>query len=261
MRFRLATSRLLAVALLAASRQASAAPPSCTDVEDDPTLLACSCLQDDGSGNPTLVPTPDRCADMLGGERMLVRADDLVLAQPDELSANPAEWVSQNTIYQTKALASNPDYGDFDSTGTTYVVNHPACSVTGAPSTPQRTRMGRLFDTPNDFLVTLSSPDDDDAQDCNPSDGSTNLVVHIRDVRTGQTWIPMHVATAAVKFAQLAVADFDLDGFDDIAVMTVDKIVIATAAASAPRRPTPATAVLRISRRSGARPRPGCGRA
>jgi hypothetical protein len=224
-----ATSRLLAVALLAASHPASAAPPSCTDVQGDPTLLACSCVQDGGSGNPTLVPIPDRCADMLGGERMLVRADDLVLAQPDELSANPVEWVSQNTVYQTKALAANPDYGDFDSTGTTYVVNHPACSVTGAPSTPQRTRMGRLFDTPNDFLVTLSSPDDNDAQDCNPGDGSTNLVVHIRDVRTGQTWIPMHVATAAVKFAQLAVADFDLDGFDDIAVVTVDKIVIATA--------------------------------
>lgn len=223
------TSRVLAAALLAASPPASAAPPSCTDVQNDPTLLTCSCVQDDGSGSSTLVPIPDRCADMLGGERMLVRADDLVLAQPDELRANPVEWVSQNTVYQTQALASNPDYGSFDSTGTTYGVNHPACSMSGASSTPQRTRTGRLFDTPNDFLITLSSPNDNDAQDCNPGDGSTNLVVHIRDVLTGETWIPMHIATAAAKFAQIAVADFDLDGFDDIAVMTVDKIVIATA--------------------------------
>ena len=97
---RLAASSIFSVLLLLFAFPALADLPTCFDVDNNPSLFTCSCLKTDSNGDLVLdtngdtipVPTPDRCGDMLSGQRNIIRADDLVLSLPAKLSSNPVEW-------------------------------------------------------------------------------------------------------------------------------------------------------------------------
>ncbi len=218
-----------AAVLLLATSPALADPPSCSAVDADPSIFTCSCVDTASNGTQTLVPTPDRCGDMLSGQRTLIRADEIILAQPEKTSTSPVGWATESLLYDTMPLSSNPAYGDFDTTGTLDVVNNPACEMTDAPPTSQRVRTGRLFDTKNDFLITLTTPNAVTADDCNPTDGSDNLEVHLRDLVTGDEYTPISFNATQAKYAQIAIADFNFDDFDDIIILTYEKVVVATA--------------------------------
>ncbi len=88
------------------------------------------------------------------------------------------------------------------------------CVVRPPVPAPVMTRFGRLFNLPNDVVVTLAPKATASGTNC--EDGDTDLKVFnfptgIEPITTGLGFKP--------GFTRMAIDDFDLDGFDDVFII------------------------------------------
>jgi hypothetical protein len=177
----------------------------------------------DASGNPT----PGTCPDMLQGQRIIAGGDWFAL--DNTFSASGGTEVSRR-IYATTQGTTIPQLASTSQTGSASSVA--PCFPTQGPF-PQHTRLARLFNTQNDMEVTLLPNADDTGalnSDCTGTQSSVNnLQFQIRDnLDTGNNTRPPLTNSGGTprrvdpRWTQLAVADFDFDGFDDIFFMSAE---------------------------------------
>jgi hypothetical protein len=215
---------------------ARADTPMCEEVTSTIVTCTCECEQDSkynacvGQAGGTLAPTPNNCPDMLQGRRVLSGGDALLVPDPTKAGApSDTSMIGQLLLYPTEELTSNPGLGMVDGT--------PAFSA--APTLPCRpgngidiafpmqSRFARLFNLPYDMQVTLRPSTDSAAidTDCN---GELELVVSSSN-GGAPTVGDLPVETTKAQWVQLAIADFDYDGFDDIVLINIDSIETFTA--------------------------------
>lgn len=185
------------------------------------TLLAASAVP---SWAQSLADTDD----VLDGTRYLVRADDLVLADPyaypDNLSptATQAWYFNLHTddgiISSGEGIAGTP-------------IVRPPCQANPPDSTPfpQQTQTMRLFDLPNDVIVTLAPSVTTSGFGCGNGQPN-NMTFYVYDPKTNtQSTTPVGNAGMTNGWLHSAVADFNGDGFDDLFVLSSQWAYVVTA--------------------------------
>ncbi|MCP4626921.1 MAG: hypothetical protein GY850_25940, partial [bacterium] len=224
----------VAMAVLVFSPGARADTPMCDDVVNNPTIVTCTCICEASSSFPgcqgldenTAAPTPNRCNDMLHGRRVILRQDWPIIENPFPESGG--------TNVNRKAYKTNPGSAPLVS-DTPYSTPQfdVACTTDGAQIAntpfPQRTRMARLFNTPNDWMVTVAprpSPElePDCWNDIDPNTGNTppNFFFYLKDVKEGTDITTEFTNQHNVRWVQLAVDDFDYDGYDDFFFLNIN---------------------------------------
>jgi hypothetical protein len=227
---------MMAAAMMAFASGARAETPTCNEVFNDPTIATCTCICEAGSSFPgcfnaatnAQVPTPNQCPDMLQGRRVLSRGDALLASDP-VIGGSTTDVKA--LIYGTENDPDDPGIGVVDpsprfSDSTTV----PCTGIEGQPF-PQQTRHARLFDLPYDMVVTLrpTTNSSNSNSDCTVSTGA-NLVLDVTSPNSGAPNVPETSFTRSSQYTQLAIDDFDYDGFDDIVFVNRGSIRLFTAA-------------------------------
>jgi len=210
--------------------------PMCNDVARDPTIATCTCTcesnsrfsecQGKSAGDPA--STPGQCPDMLQGRRVLSGGDALLVADPFQNSQGNNH--TRSLLYPTTNDTSNPGLGVPAGSPINVVDQSVNCKgVTGQPF-PQQTRFARLFDLPYDMIVTMRPVTTGSiASNCNATSSAPNLALDVRSHVSGAPTVPFLENTFNSEWMQLAIDDFDYDGFDDIFFLNVDSIQMVTA--------------------------------
>jgi hypothetical protein len=148
--------------------------------------------------------------DVLNGRRNIGRADDLVIARP--VAETPKITRQKNLIATFGAKSWNTSW--------TMGYIEKSFSHWDQPDWPypQQTRIARLFEQKNDVLVMIAAHDGP----------SNDMAIYVED--------RLHEQNSFVTLFNLnsywltaAVADFDIDGCDDILVMNGEKAFVVTA--------------------------------
>lgn len=162
--------------------------------------------------------------DVLEGQQYLVRADDLVVADPYPL-ANSHTQVQYFSLDTESMLITTSD-----SVQATAIIDA-ACVSTSPENTPfpAQTQPMRMFNLPYDVVVTLAPSVTASGSGC--SNGAANgMDFYVKDPITNATYINS-VGSAGITnhWLQTAVADFDGDGFDDLFFSSDTWTYVATA--------------------------------
>lgn len=156
--------------------------------------------------------TPNPCysnvQDILSGKRRLLRDDDLFIT-----TINPASGYQHVTSLTSKLTPGTPAGSNVTGTSESCVYILP----------PQA---GKLFNTPYSFQVAIH-PTAAAGSSC-AANGQPNLAIYITDLNNSanNTVFPL---TDTVERLYFALADFNLDGFDDIIVMNAAHYFILSA--------------------------------
>ena len=146
-------------------------------------------------------PDFSNVTDILGGQRHLLRNDDLVLDVAPALTLNP--FLSQGLN-----ITAGPPF-DFESSNCPGVL---------------QSRVGRLFNTPRDSIVTLAG-----TASAGPGcTGGSNLALYIHDPEDRSNKSQTDLTTNA-NFSQIALADFNGDGYADIIFLNQGSASVLTA--------------------------------
>lgn len=164
--------------------------------------------------------------DVLDGQRYLVRADDLVLADPALVNPDtPVTRVSYFELNTDDMVITNSE-----TVGAT-TLDTPACAANPQESTPfpQQTQTMRLFNLPNDVIVTLAPSSGTSGFGC--ASGQTNNMTFFIDDPHGGSSYSHEVGSPGLTNGWLhsAVADFNADGFDDLFVISDKSAYVVTA--------------------------------
>jgi hypothetical protein len=210
-------------------------PPDCTDVQNDPGISTCTCtctadstfLACLNASSGAVVPSPNSCPDMLQGRRVIARGDWLVVDNPSTISGGFEE---NRKVYSTKEGSSNTTIELSGNPKSTYQSDVP-CSPSQGSTFPQHTRMAHLFDTPNAMMVTIRSDESAVKSNCQSIvAGQPNMLVVVQDeVTPSNETVTSMDNEKNPKWNQVAVADFDYDGFDDLFYLIPDAAQIYSA--------------------------------
>jgi len=166
--------------------------------------------------------------DVLEGTRYLVRADDLVVADPsayvalDGSNATHATYFRLNT--EDGLITSSEDVAATPITSASCAANPPASTPF-----PQQTLTMRLFDLPYDVIVTLAPSSGTTGAGC-ANGQPNNMSFYIDDpITQARQTIPVGNAGITVGWLHSAVADFNGDGFDDLFVLSSQWAYVVTA--------------------------------
>ncbi|MCP4577967.1 MAG: hypothetical protein GY846_16960 [Deltaproteobacteria bacterium] len=157
--------------------------------------------------------------DILHGQRNIGRADDLVVARP--VHASGGTTTAKNLICTLGAGAWKTSWAKNDWPSKCYASENPYWPY------PQQTRIARLFEQKNDVLFTIKPLAAASGKGCT---GTANMIIMAHDILA--SWIPFSIANftlSPVQWLTAAVADFNMDGFDDVLVMNMEKAAVATA--------------------------------
>jgi hypothetical protein len=205
-------ARALAVAAICATSGGAAVHAQ--EGDDGPKIEACS-----GDGGALLAAAPAAAsascnsdvsapcfadvADILAGRRHLLRNDDLVL----NLATLPTSSTmnSENFILETTNLAVSSQITDSVAT--------PSCAIP-APAAPSLVRVGRVFALANDVVVTMAPTNAARGADCSTTSGD-NLALTVTDTQDSANNSTTSFAASA-RNDHLAMADFNLDGYQDL---------------------------------------------
>jgi hypothetical protein len=233
---RLSATGLVLVAALTVTPGARADTPGCQDIVNDPTIFTCTCICGSGSSfsgcagqsEGTAVPTPNQCPDMLQGRRVISRGDALAIADPHQHSSTQ-ENVNV-LVYKGEDDPSNSGLGIIDGTPTLARRPQVPCSGSDDAPFPQQTRFARLFDLPRDLVVTLRPTTDEKEvnQNCGAGSGK-NLVLEVVDADSSGSAVATLELSHNSRWVQLAIDDFNRDGFEDILVIYRDLIQVISA--------------------------------
>ena len=171
-------------------------------------------------------PSLSNVDDILGGQRSLIPADDLVAWWPTRPGGCLNNCDPRN--YRESPLLL--DNGGATATGSHFTYgDHPVCAVTiDGPifPGPMQTRIARLFNLPGgEFIVTALANNNASGRDCS---GTNNVTFHLDQPSSGAS--ASTTITTSADSLQLGVADFDFDGLDDLIVMNSDEMFVASAA-------------------------------
>ena len=179
------------------------------------------------SGAASADPDLSNVTDILGGQRHILRADDLVFgAPPFRLGIN--DFPNPNTL---QAITLQTQGLKIAKLVASPVVGTP-CQGSAPHPLPFQSRVGRLFPLKNDVLVNLA-PLDTAGPGCA---GNPNLGIYIQDPQDAANNSLTRI-TASPNFAQVALGDFDRDGLDDVVLINDEAIALyRNASADAPTR-------------------------
>lgn len=232
----------LAGTLFAFAHGALANTPACDEIVQDPTISTCTCICEasslfagcQGLAAGTAAPTPNQCPDMLQGRRVISGGDAVVIADPH--ISGSSDTIAGTRLYKAENDSGTPGLGVID--GTPVYTDSPAipCQMGTLVPFPQPTRFARLFDLPYDMIVTLRPPTDGSQlkPDCfATSSTAKNLTLVVRSPNAGAPAVPPISFGGNPRWFQLAIDDFDYDGFDDIVFLNIDFIGVWSAADTA----------------------------
>jgi|APSaa5957512622_1039677.scaffolds.fasta_scaffold09449_2 hypothetical protein len=153
-------------------------------------------------------PDFSKVDDILHGQRNIGRADDLVLARP--VAEAPKITRQKNLIATFGAKSWNTSW--------TMGYVEKFFSHWDQPDWPypQQTRIARLYEQKNDVLVMIAA-----------HDGPYNMAIYVEDRLHEQNSF-VSLFTLNSYWLTAAVADFDIDGCDDILVMNGEQAFVAT---------------------------------
>jgi len=233
---------LLSLAVLVSATVARADIPMCDTIVQDPTVAACSCICEAGSSythcigksQGTRVPTPERCPDMLQGRNVLSRGDGLVLASPSPSPEFSDVIAAQTLVYAPENQGTTPPLS-----GLGMFAGHPwlpqytdiDCQMpVGTGPFPAHAVFARLFDLPYDVVVKLL-PTTNVKSDCFSNGGQDNMQMGATRRKNGgaQQVGPVYTWVTNPQWTQLAVGDFNYDGYDDLVFLNIDAIQVYTA--------------------------------
>ncbi len=210
--------------LLAGTQQCSAvdtsqAAPACRCSDNNFNIIPtpgvyCSCTDSNGIE----VPSPDSCNDMLQGRRVLGAFDDLLISTPE--NNDDGTWRFKDWLFHSRPDSDNPDLGDFHRNANDTWTHNVDCEPSSGPM-PQKSKLGRPYNTPHDFIMALelvTNLDDECVPFAGPGTGPV-FYFKVRDPKTGTHTVSSSVRGSA-EWAQTVVGDFNLDGFDDILLLT-----------------------------------------
>lgn len=203
-----------------AATSAGAAAPDCQSGTLPAATPSCTCFDTSTSAER---PTPGNCPDMLEGQRVIFRGDYLSVSNT-LVESNDDRSVLKTLIVPTVAGTSNPGLGEFDVPNEQLWQRTTDCQSPGPGiPVPFQARPARLFDLDHDVLVSLAATENTVAG-CTtggPFDDS-NLTWWIsewpleRQQGTETLWAGSYDGFQNPDWLQLAVADFDHDGYDDV---------------------------------------------
>ncbi len=199
---------------------AQAQPPMCNAVASDPTLAACSCICEAGSSfhgcfnaaTNTEVPTPNQCPDILQGRRVIAGGDALIVENPQPLFGG-VQFDNRFMVFGVKNVGNNLGLGEVvGDPVVSYEAGSRGCSEVGTVLPfGQTTRSGRVFDLPEDVVVSVT-----------PDDWSQCMFVVYEIFNADGEWLTMEKIffDGTDRWLKAAMADFDQDGFDDLLMLS-----------------------------------------
>jgi hypothetical protein len=169
------------------------------------------------AGTTAVTSDPDFSTvdDPLNGDYELFTVDDLLIMRTIE----DAEQMAQvnNYVMETASMKV--------SNQTRREVVSETCWLTGDQRQAQRTRIGRFFNFGYDVIVTLTTNSSATGADCS---GANNMVLWVQDVMSTDKYAT-DFSLGSAQNTGVAMDDFNLDGFDDLVVLSGGGIVAATA--------------------------------
>lgn len=159
------------------------------------------------SGAHAQDPDFSKRPDILNGEYTLLRTDDLVVAQ----------WNAANTQNYSVLHSLHTSNGSITSTQTLSQTLPPS-----APAGSIATALGRMFNLPNDIIATVGADQGVPCPTCQPT--PIALYLTVRDPATNQSTrirvaeVQADEFSAGIYTANLVMADFTGDGYDDLAI-------------------------------------------
>jgi hypothetical protein len=231
----------LVLAALVAAPAVRADTPLCNDVVQDPTIATCSCICETGSLFPgciglsagTAASTPAQCPDMLHGRRVLSRGDALAIAAPRY--SGSTNMIAIGSLYGTENDPDNPGLGVINGEAALTQAPNIGCRMQGGPPIPfpDQVRLARLFNLPYAMMVQLR-PNNDRAQVnqyyCYASDASANnMLLVTTSSQSGAPSVPTYAWQTNPEWVQLAVDDFNYDGYDDLVFLNKNVLQVYTA--------------------------------
>ena len=171
-------------------------------------------------------PDMSNVNDILGGQRSLIPADDLVAWWP----TRPAGCLNNCDPRDYRVSPLLLDDGGATVTGSHFTyADHPVCAETiDGPlfPGPMQTRIARLFNLPGGgIIVTALANDNASGRDCS---GTNNVTFRLDQPSSGAS--ASTTITTSADSLQLGVGDFDFNGLDDLIVMNSDEMFVASAA-------------------------------
>jgi hypothetical protein len=160
--------------------------------------------------------------DPLQGRREVLSVDDLYVVGSQSESGSAV--ATRDHVFETAngVVAS-------ESTSSQTIAS--PCGYSTTAPYPERAQIGRLFDLANDVIVTLTPSAQADGTTCGPlSSGDASAQLTITDILDASHASTTSVAFPDAQYLQLALADFDGDGYDDVLAIGAQQIVVATAA-------------------------------
>jgi hypothetical protein len=167
-------------------------------------------------------PDFSKVDDMLNGRRNIGRADDLVIAIPKYyITPSFQEKTAVNNLIATLGAEG----WNISSKETLEAACFPSIGQPYWPF-PQQTRIARLFEQKNDVLVVIAPTDKASGFGCT---GTDNMAIYVEDRLNDNNSFSTYFTLSPAQWLESAVADFDIDGYDDVLVMNGKKAFVATA--------------------------------
>ncbi|MCB0139578.1 MAG: VCBS repeat-containing protein [Caldilineaceae bacterium] len=184
---------------------------------------------------PTLAQEPDfdHIDDPLHGEYELFTVDDLVIFRTKAVSNSiTSSNFSQvdNFVLETADEKISKQTKQAIVTAPCFIprIQDPKYGPPGPALQPQKTRVGRFFNLGYDVIVTLAPTANAQGDTCATTDGSPNMALYIHDIHSVENVTSPF--TMPATWSAVAMDDFNLDGFDDLVIMSSSEIFVATAA-------------------------------
>ena len=160
---------------------------------------------------------------MLQGRRVLSRGDAVLVTSPHFAGSSSTNSIT--LVYGTENDPGNAGLGVINGTPVSNFSPSIPCSMSGTVPFPEQVRFARLFDLAYSMMVVLQ-PSTDSSQvksDCFAENSTShNMTFSIRSPKQGAPAIPEQAFGVNPQWMQLAIDDFDYDGFDDVVIMNID---------------------------------------
>jgi hypothetical protein len=148
------------------------------------------------SGNDDTAPCFAQNQDILGGQRHMLRNDDLVVNFPTVDSTAPTTTVDNYLLYTMDVTTSSPIKDS---------VVKANCAAPPPETILSQARVGRVYALPNDVIATLAP-----RSECAP------LAIYMRDPQDSSHDSITGFSSGSLSWFQFALGDFNQDGFQDI---------------------------------------------
>lgn len=232
-----ATILLLGVVL---ALPAVAGAPMCNQAAGNPALATCTCVCEASSNFAGCVglpaganaATPDQCPDMLQGRRVLSRGDALAASFPIDPDHSPGGQFVRNVLQDTRNDPNNEGLGMVTGAPTYQQTSNYCDRAPGSlQPQPSKSRLVRMFDLPYSHVMLFAPTSTiEGGTDGGPCADNDSFTLQFSNPHGQSGPVPESVSSfTTLEYAQLAIDDFNDDGFDDVLVLTAESITLLSA--------------------------------